>query len=62
MTTYQLVGLIDRTIVGRGRVPEGILQEKGRYDLLGKKAAKAKFARKKIGIGCAILDFPSIWS
>ena len=40
MTTYQLVGLIDRTTVGRGRAPEEILQEKGRYDLLGKTAAK----------------------
>jgi len=26
--------------VGRGRVPEEILQDKGRYDLLGKAAAR----------------------
>jgi pimeloyl-ACP methyl ester carboxylesterase len=38
--TLLVVGLKDRTTVGRGRVPEEILQDKGRYDLLGKAAAK----------------------
>ena len=38
--TLQVVGLKDRTTVGRSRVPEDILKDKGRYDLLGKAAAK----------------------
>ncbi len=38
--TLLVVGLKDRTTVGRGRVPEEILKDKGRYDLLGKAAAK----------------------
>lgn len=38
--TLLVVGLKDRTTVGRGRVPEVILKDKGRYDLLGKAAAK----------------------
>ncbi|MFA4902796.1 MAG: alpha/beta hydrolase [Desulfobaccales bacterium] len=38
--TLLVVGLKDRTTVGRGRVPEEILQDKGRYDLLSKAAAK----------------------
>jgi pimeloyl-ACP methyl ester carboxylesterase len=38
--TLLVVGLEDRTTVGRGRVPEEILKDKGRYDLLGKAAAK----------------------
>ncbi len=37
--TLLVVGLKDRTTVGRGRVPEEILKDKGRYDLLGKAAA-----------------------
>jgi pimeloyl-ACP methyl ester carboxylesterase len=40
MPTLLVVGLKDRTTVGRGRVPEEILKDKGRYDLLGKAAAK----------------------
>ena len=38
--TLLVVGLKDRTTVGRGRVPEEILKDKGRYDQLGKAAAK----------------------
>jgi len=38
--TLLVVGLKDRTTVGRGRVPEEILKDKGRYDLLGKAAAQ----------------------
>ncbi len=38
--TLLVIGLKDRTTVGRGRVHEDILKDKGRYDLLGKAAAK----------------------
>jgi pimeloyl-ACP methyl ester carboxylesterase len=38
--TLLVVGLKDRTTVGRGRVPEEILQDKGQYAQLGKAAAK----------------------
>jgi pimeloyl-ACP methyl ester carboxylesterase len=38
--TLLMVGLKDRTTVGRGLVPEEILKDKGRYDLLGKAAPK----------------------
>jgi pimeloyl-ACP methyl ester carboxylesterase len=38
--TLLVVGLKDRTTVGRGRVPEDILQDKGQYTQLGKAAAK----------------------
>ena len=38
--TLLVVGLADRTTVGRGRVPEEILKDKGQYALLGKAAAK----------------------
>ncbi len=36
--TLLIVGLKDRTTVGRGRVPEEILKDKGRYDILSKTA------------------------
>ncbi len=38
--TLLVVGLADRTTVGRGRVPEDILKDKGQYSQLGKAAAK----------------------
>jgi pimeloyl-ACP methyl ester carboxylesterase len=38
--TLLVVGLADRTTVGRGRVPEDILKDKGQYAQLGKAAAK----------------------
>jgi pimeloyl-ACP methyl ester carboxylesterase len=38
--TLLVVGLADRTTVGRGRVPEEILRDKGQYPQLGKAAAK----------------------
>ncbi len=38
--TLLVVGLADRTTVGRGRVPEEILKDKGQYAQLGKAAAK----------------------
>lgn len=39
-TTLLVVGLQDRTTVGRGRVPEDILKDKGQYPQLGKAAAR----------------------
>lgn len=38
--TLLVIGLGDRTTVGRGRVPEDILRDKGQYPQLGKAAAK----------------------
>jgi pimeloyl-ACP methyl ester carboxylesterase len=38
--TLLVVGLADRTTLGRGRVPEEILKDKGQYAQLGKAAAK----------------------
>ncbi len=38
--TLLVIGMADRTTVGRGRVPEDILKDKGRYPELGKAAAK----------------------
>ncbi len=38
--TLLVIGLEDRTTVGRGRVPEDIIKDKGQYPLLGKAAAK----------------------
>jgi pimeloyl-ACP methyl ester carboxylesterase len=38
--TLLVVGLADRTTLGRGRVPEEIIKDKGQYALLGKAAAK----------------------
>jgi pimeloyl-ACP methyl ester carboxylesterase len=38
--TLLVVGLADRTTVGRGRVPEEIIKDKGQYAVLGKEAAK----------------------
>ena len=38
--TLLVVGLADRTTVGRGRVPEEIIKDKGQYAILGKAAAK----------------------
>lgn len=38
--TLLVVGLQDRTTVGRGRVPEDILKDKGQYPQLGKAAAR----------------------
>ena len=38
--TLLVVGLADRTTVGRGRVPEEIIKDKGQYAILGKEAAK----------------------
>jgi pimeloyl-ACP methyl ester carboxylesterase len=38
--TLLVVGLADRTTVGRGRVSEDIIQDKGQYASLGKVAAK----------------------
>lgn len=38
--TLLVVGLADRTTVGRGRVPEEIIKDKGQYGTLGKAAAK----------------------
>jgi pimeloyl-ACP methyl ester carboxylesterase len=38
--TLLVVGLADRTTVGRGRVPEEIIKDKGQYSVLGKAAAK----------------------
>jgi pimeloyl-ACP methyl ester carboxylesterase len=34
-----VVGLADRTTVGRGRVPEDVIKDKGQYPILGKAAA-----------------------
>jgi pimeloyl-ACP methyl ester carboxylesterase len=38
--TLLVVGLADRTTVGRGRVPEEIIKDKGQFAVLGKAAAK----------------------
>jgi pimeloyl-ACP methyl ester carboxylesterase len=38
--TSLIIGLADRTTVGRGRVPEEIIKDKGQYAVLGKEAAK----------------------
>ena len=38
--TLLVVGLADRTTLGRGRVAEEIIKDKGQYALLGKAAAK----------------------
>ena len=38
--TLLVVGLADRTTVGRGRVSEDIIKDKGQYAILGKEAAK----------------------
>jgi pimeloyl-ACP methyl ester carboxylesterase len=38
--TMLVVGLADRTTLGRGRVPEEIIKDKGQFPILGKAAAK----------------------
>jgi pimeloyl-ACP methyl ester carboxylesterase len=51
--TLLLVGLADRTTVGRGRVPEEIIKDKGQYAVLGKAAAKDI-------PNCKLVEFPNV--
>jgi pimeloyl-ACP methyl ester carboxylesterase len=51
--TLLVAGLADRTTVGRGRVPEEIIKDKGQYAVLGKAAAKDI-------PNCKLVEFPNV--
>ncbi len=51
--TLLVIGLADRTTVGRGRVPEDILKDKGQYPQLGKAAARDI-------PDCQLVEFPQV--
>jgi pimeloyl-ACP methyl ester carboxylesterase len=51
--TLLVVGLEDRTTLGRGRVPEEILKDKGKYTQLGKSAAR-------VIPQCKLVELPNV--